>query len=346
MKTFPGRPWQEPRWLRWLRAYMGYSRTEAQGMILLLGIALGFLFVPMALRPDLPVYLSKQDAQEADRLVAGLKEHQLADKGSFASRYPKRKFEPRESKYPKVPQVALSAFDPNALEVQDWEARGVPHFVATRIVKYREAAGGFRSKAQIKKMYGLDPPVYERLAPFMQLPEEAPKRERHDYAAKDGADGKFPPFASGSASSGKYPRKPRNLQPFDLNEADTTQLMQIRGIGKGRAWGIVKERNLLGGFVDENQLDGVWVFRESPDLLDSVKKYTFIAPGFQPKLVNINTALFEEMCFHPCIRKPLARAIVAWRGQHGGFKQVDELKQIPWLKAADLEKLRPYVRCE
>ena len=333
--------------MRWGRRYFGYSRGEARGLVGLLALMLAAIVAPMLLRPELPAYLPAADQKGLDQLVASLKEHRATDQ-SFATRYPRReykKFERGGSRYPTIAQVPLAAFDPNALTAEDWEARGVPHFVAGRIVKYRAAAGGFKAKAQIKKMYGLDEDVYHRLAPFMQLPAEAPGRaERPEYTThKPGPDGKFPPFA---ATAGKFPSKPRNLKPFDLNTADTTQLMQIRGIGASRAKWVVKYRNQLGGYLREDQLDEVFVLRDAPDLRDSLKKYTFVAAGFAPMPVRVNTASFDELYPHPYIRKGLARVIVAYRNQHGPFKTVEDLKQIPILKREDWEKMRPYLRCD
>lgn len=346
-------PSLRPRWswnslnpTPWVRRYFGYSRGEARGMAGLLLLMIGFGVAPIMLRPKLPEYLPAADQKGLDELAAQLKEHRATDP-TYASRYPKReypKFGHGATRYPKVAQVRLAPFDPNALSTADWEARGVPHFVASRMVKYREAAGGFKAKAQVKKMYGLEDSVYQRLAPFMQLPDEAPKR---DYAAsKPGPDGKFPPFAGTDGVPAKFARKPRNLQPFDLNTADTTQLMQIRGIGAGRAKWVVKYRNQLGGYLSEDQLDEVFVLRDAPDLRDSLRKYTFVAPGYTPKTLNVNTASFDEMYLQPYIGKPKARIIVAYRQQHGPFKTVEDLKQIPILKLADWEKMRPYVRCE
>ena len=342
------RAWHDLAPMRWVRRYFGYSRAEASGMVLLLALMATAAVLPILLRPELPRYLPAQDQAELNQLVAGLKEHRTAEQG-FASRYPAR---PKgtfgnRTRYPKVPQVRLVPFDPNALSAQDWEARGVPHFVAARIVKYREAAGGFKSKDQLRKMYGLEDSVYQRLAPFLQLPDEAPRRDGQPaYAAnKPGADGKFPPFAAG-ASGSKFPSKPRNLQPFDLNTADTTQLMQIRGIGAGRAKWVVRYRKQLGGFLREDQLDEVFVLRDAPDLRDSLKKYTFVAAGFVPGQVNVNTASFDDMYLHPYIGKPRARIIVAYRQQHGPYKTVEDLKNIPILKPEDWEKMRPYMRCE
>jgi len=342
----PRRFWDTIGPMRWVRRNLGYSRGEARGLAGLLVLMLAVVITPLLLRPQLPVYLPAADQRGLDELVATLREHRATDQ-SFAARYPKRdykKFERGSTRYPTVAPVPLAAFDPNALTAEGWEARGVPHFVAGRIVKYREAAGGFKAKTQIRKMYGLDEAVYQRLAPFLQLPDEAPKK---DYAAnRPGPDGKFSSFANAANTPGKFPRKPHNLQPFDLNTADTTQLMQIRGIGAGRAKWVVKYRNQLGGYLREDQLDEVFVLRDAPDLRDSLKKYTFVALGFAPQPVRVNSASFDELYPHPYIRKGLARVIVAYRNQHGPFKTVEELKQIPILKEADWEKMRPYVRCD
>ncbi|HEX8656560.1 MAG TPA: helix-hairpin-helix domain-containing protein [Hymenobacter sp.] len=356
-------PPPQPRWSwttsglgRWVRRYFGYSRGEARGLAVLLGVVVAAIVAPMLLRPELPEYLPAADQKGLNDLVASLREHRTTAP-SYASRFPRRtnggRGEPGRSRYPAVVRVRLAPFNPNALTAQDWEARGVPHFVAGRMVKYQEAAGGFKTKAQVKKMYGLPDSVYERLAPFIQLPNEAPPRgERPAYAAtRRGPDGKFPPFADADAAGrpfpGKYSRaRPRNLQPFDLNTADTAQLMQIRGIGRGRAKWVVRYRNQLGGYLRKEQLDEVFVLKDAPDLRDSLKKYTFVASGFSPKLVDVNAASFDELYLHPYIGKGRARLIVAYRQQHGSFKRVEDLKQIPVLKAEDWEKLRPYVRCE
>jgi DNA uptake protein ComE-like DNA-binding protein len=47
---------------------------------------------------------------------------------------------------------------------------------------------------------------------------------------------------------------------------------------------------------------------------------------------------------HPYIRKGLARLIVAYRQQHGPYKSIEDLKQLPILKPGELDKLRPYLR--
>ena len=332
---------RRPAW-RWLRRYFGFSRTENQGFIGLLLLALLAALGPLLIRPAAPVYLPSADQRQLNQWAAALTtrldSNQAAQHQAYAARYPTHR-PGGSSRYPTVAQVRLTAFDPNSLAASDWEARGVPHFVAGRLVNYGEKAGGFRAKSQIQRIYGLPDSVYQRLAPFMQLPAELPARSsayanRPDFAKTTGA---FP---------SRFLRKPAHLQPFDLNQADTTQLMQIKGIGRGRAKGLVKHRAELGGFVNENQLRDFFMLRDAPDLVDSLHKYTFVASGFAPRSVHINSATFDELWPHPYIGKPLARLIVAFRTQHGLYKTPEDLRQIKILKEEAFVRLQPYVRCD
>ena len=330
-----------PKAWRWLRRYFGFSRAETSGFVLLLLAALAIATLPPLLRPADPAYLPAADQRQLDAwgraLTARLDAGRAADGRAFAARYPAR---PARRPYPPVAPVPLAPFDPNALTAEGWEARGVPHFVAGRIVNYGQKAGGFRAKSQVQRIYGLPDSVYQRLAPFMQLPAALPARGAGYAAARGfGAGG-------GGRAFEKTARKPTHLLPFDLNQADTTQLMQIRGIGRGRAQGLVKYRAALGGYVSASQLADFFMLRDAPDLVDSLRKYTFVAPGFAPRPVLVNSATFDELWPHPLVRKPLARLIVAFRQQHGPFKTPDELRQIKILKEEDFVKLRPYVRCE
>jgi competence protein ComEA len=336
----PRQPWGTAAAWRWLRRYFGFSRTETRGFVLLLVLLLVVAVLPLLLQPADPVYLPEADQRQLNGWAKELARRMAIADSAGRQKYAERRSSYGATRYPQVAQVKLAPFDPNALTALDWEARGVPHFVAGRIVNYGQKAGGFKAKAQVQRIYGLPDSVYQRLAPFMQLPDELPGRM--GFAA---AGGSRAPFGASSSPS-RFARKPAHLQPFDLNLADTTQLQQIKGIGRGRAKWIVLRRNELGGYVDEAQLADVFVLRDAPDLVDSLRKYTFVAPGFAPRPVNINSATFDELWTHPYVGKPLARLIVAFRKQHGPYKTPEDLRQIKILKEESFLKLRPYVRCE
>ncbi|TGE22091.1 helix-hairpin-helix domain-containing protein [Hymenobacter aquaticus] len=320
-----------PGWYRRLRRYFSFSRRETSGFVVLTLLLLLLPFLPRLLRPALPRYDPAADQQQLDRLAAELAAQRQVR--TYKPRYARRSY-PRRAP---VPQVALAPFDPNTLAPADWEARGVAHFLAQRLVHFRETIGGFKAKEQIKRTYGLPDSVYARLAPYMQLPDQLPPREKR--APREYAGTAFTPRAAGT-----YARKPKNLAPFDLNSADTTQLMQIRGIGRGLSRRVVDYRTQLGGFLREEQLTEIYSLRDAPDLVDSLRKYTFVTPGFAPALLDINTAPFEVLQAHPYVGKRLARVVVAFRQQHPPFRQADDLRQIRILDAETLEKLRPYLR--
>nr|WP_262905203.1 helix-hairpin-helix domain-containing protein [Hymenobacter nitidus] len=291
----------------------------------------GLLFAPQLLLPALPHYDPAPDQAQLNLLAAELAAQRQPR--VYAARYPRHTY-PRRTV---VPQVRLAPFDPNTLTATDWEARGVAHFLAQRLVHFRDVIGGFRAKEQIKRTYGLPDSVYARLAPYIQLPDQLPPREKR--TARQYANTAYEPHPAGN-----YVRKPKNLAPFDLNGADTTQLMQIRGIGRGLSRRVIDYRTQLGGFLREEQLTEIYSLRDAPDLVDSLRKYTFVTPSFAPAMLDINTAPFEILQAHPYVGKRLARVLVAFRQQHPPFKQADDLRQIRILDAETLDKLRPYLR--
>ncbi len=76
-------------------------------------------------------------------------------------------------------------------------------------------------------------------------------------------------------------------------------------------------------------------------------------PGFaeevSPRLVgtvNINTATPEQLELLPGIGEARAKAVVALRKERGGFKSIDELKEVKGIGEVGLERLRPFVRTE
>ena len=63
-------------------------------------------------------------------------------------------------------------------------------------------------------------------------------------------------------------------------------------------------------------------------------------------VVNVNTATVEELELLPGIGQSRARAMIELRKQRGGFKSVDELKDVKGIGDAALKRLRPHVRLD
>jgi competence protein ComEA len=220
----------------------------------------------------------------------------------------------------------LFRFDPNTASLDDLKRLGFPEFLAKRVVTYRQKGGKFNTNTDLRKIYGIDSSLYNSLKNHVFI-----SQHRNEQSAKQ-------PEKLAVQSS-----KPR-LGSFDINEADTAALKSVYGIGTKLAERIVKFRSGLGGFVSLNQLSEIYGLDSV--VVNRLKKRAFINEDFKPKKINLNTTTEFEMSAHPYISKSIARAIVAWRFQHGAFKTVDEIKNLNMLKPEDIVKIIPYLKVE
>jgi DNA uptake protein ComE-like DNA-binding protein len=131
------------------------------------------------------------------------------------------------------------------------------------------------------------------------------------------------------------------IEKFDLNTADTTQLIKVYGIGSKLSRRIVTYRDKLGGFVSRAQLTEVYGLDSA--VIRELFKKSFIHENFKPRVININTAPEKELGEHPYIKYKLAKAITTYRFQHGAYNSVDDLKKIVLIDNVKFEKIKPYL---
>ena len=91
---------------------------------------------------------------------------------------------------PKPQKQELFHFDPNNAPAKDLLMLGFSQNLATRITRYREKGGKFKTKSDLLKIYGVDSTFYQRLYPFISLPErEANKRKEDKEIRAESFDG-------------------------------------------------------------------------------------------------------------------------------------------------------------
>ncbi len=293
---------------KWIRNFFGTTRAQTNGFVALLILVTVIIFSE-------PVVRWWRSSQPRDFST---------DKQTLDSLT--RLWQAVETKNNTVsakPDRVLFDFDPNIIHKEQFLALGLSEKLATRIINYRNKGGKFRIKADLKRIYGIDSVLYQALYPHINLPEEAAK----------------PTFENNDTGNRFKPKE--KPQPFDLNEADTTQLQKIYGIGSKLAKRIVKYRDKLGGFVSIGQLHEVYG-------LDSVVVEKLVAASYLPdkpavKTINLNSADEKTLAAHPYFGRRIASAIVAYRFQHGNFKSVDDLGKIPLIDKNNLGKVLPYV---
>lgn len=144
-----------------------------------------------------------------------------------------------------------------------------------------------------------------------------------------------------------YERRPPSFaqrppdEPFDINKADSARLDAVRGIGEKLSRRIIKYRSSLGGFVRIEQL--AEVFGLDSVTYQTLKRTAFVAPDFLPDRIDLNTADEKSLEGHPYLSRQEARAIVAYRFQHGRFAATSDLRILPMFSDEKVRRLEPYL---
>ena len=229
-----------------------------------------------------------------------------------------------------LPPINYVLFDPNTAEQSELEALGIDSTISARIIKYRMKGGIYRRKSDLKKIYGLPKEQFALLYPYIDLPVKEVIIQPTEV--------QIDPVLTNSLEPAD---EPASLPVFDLNLADTAVLQTIPGIGSIFANRIVGFRDKLGGFVNEDQL--YQVYHLDSNVVDRLKKVCIIAPDFEPSTININEIEVKDLAAHPYVNWNQAKLIVAYRVQHGSFKQAADLIQVYSIDEPFAEKIMPYI---
>ena len=256
---------------------------------------------------------------------------------TYAAETPPVKEEKVSKNYENKSSDNLSAerfkFNPNTTSKEDFVRLGIPTYVANSILKYRSKGGSFRTKADFKKIYNLKPELYADLYAWIDLPESKPAFDREEFRAENN----YSVPTEKRETTKPYPLKETyTLQKFDINTADTTQLKKLKGIGSAYASRIVKFRDALGGFHSLSQLDETYGI--APEAIAELKKYAVIETAH--KTIKINDV---DNIKHPALKFAQAKAIIAYRNQHGAFSSLQDLNKIKLLNEETIQKIAPYL---
>ncbi len=281
-------------------------------------------------------YLSKQKSTPINREQLALLEQLEKDTTSrydgYASDYtPYKNYNNSgyknysKNKYDNTPlKYRLFEFDPNTTSKQNWIELGVREKTADGILNYISKGGRFRQPEDINKIWGIDSVHKARLLPYIKITE----------VATNYANTKYPE---------RQPYVPKKIEPININTADTTAWATLPGIGPGYARRIIRYRDQLGGFYATKQVAETYMMPDS--VFQKILPYLLCNPNEIQK-ININTATEENLKQHPKIRWQLAKLIVAYRTQHGKYKNIEELTNIMIITPEVMKEIGNYVKVE
>ena len=158
----------------------------------------------------------------------------------------------------------------------------------------------------------------------------------HNQAFKQYSDFRISNF---KIQNYQYPKKALS---FELNTADSLDLVQLYNIGPVIARRILKYRSLLGGYVRKEQLREVYG-------IDSAR-YNDIAPHLtvDPSRItpiDINTADIDRLKRHPYLDYYQAKAIIRLREERGAYAGVRDILNIPIIDSETFTRIEPYLIC-
>lgn len=310
---------------KWLNLYFDLSKREFNGLLALAGLIAIFTAAPYIYRPA----GNEHDTEATDQLIVQALIAQMRKERNCAGNQRRYAGAGRVNAGRKTwgddkkRAVRLFPFDPNVMELADWQRLGLSAKQSAAILKYVAKGGRFKKKEDLRKMYTIAPGQYELMAPYVNI---AP------LAARQGSYEKHT-----SARPEQLRAAPKIVE---LNSADSILLCEIIGIGPAFASRIIKYRKRTGGFYDKAQLMEVFG-------LDSLK-YREISSQVRadPALIrkiNINTAQFEDLKNHPYFRYKQINALIQYRKQHGNYSNIADLNKVLILGTETIARMEPYL---
>lgn len=230
-----------------------------------------------------------------------------------------------------IPRLDLNTATAESLR----QLPGIGPVLSERIVKYRDAIGGFASAEQLAQVYQLPPETYLAILPYVHVdPATRPARPQ-PAAAPEAA-----PLAAAQRSRGLGEAERPSLAPVDLNQADSAALVQIPGIGEKLAPRIVKYRSLLGYYASPDQVRFVYGMTEE----NFLRARPLLRAAAPPERRDLNSAPARLISAVLTMNKPLADALIAERKRLGRFGSWDEVRMVSGMAPESVQLLQAYFK--
>jgi DNA uptake protein ComE-like DNA-binding protein len=113
---------------------------------------------------------------------------------------------------------------------------------------------------------------------------------------------------------------------LDINQASKEDLIKIYGIGEALSLRILKQKEVLGGFVSMEQMNEIWGL--SPEVIVELNSHFKITIPKDLKKIAINDASLKELSQFPYFRYALAKQIITYRSMNGNFNNIEDLIKI------------------
>jgi competence protein ComEA len=321
-----------------LTDYFYYSRSERNGLIVLIGLSLCFMIIP-----NLVSRFSKPpksiDFEEHEKKFLAFQNSMNVSNTETASADQQK-------------ETILFRFNPNEASFEDFMLLGLPAKTATTIMHYREKGGRFFRKEDMQKIYGFRPADYKRLEEFIEIGDTP---NRFGYHSLKG-------FSKPYEEQNETPIDIKSF-PFDPNKATEMEFLRL-GIDKKVVKNLLKFREKNGQFFKKEDLKKIYGFSEIDYLRlenfiqipdnhhftqavnnDLIKdKFGHKENEIKEKSIDINKATFEELLQLRGIGRTFADRIIDQREKLGGFASLEQIKDTYGISDSTYRAIVPYLK--
>jgi len=205
-------------------------------------------------------------------------------------------------------------FNPNKLPESDWKKLGLQDNQIRNIKNYEQKGGRFFRKEDLKKIYSITATEYEILEPYIVIPIHSNVQLAKSVMKSENRVRKAVPAD-----------KQHAIREVELNSADSLDLIQLPQVGPWFAHRILSYREILGGYIHQNQL--LEVYGMEKERLDKFVGYlTIDTANIDP--LRINFVDFKQIVSHPYVSYGLTKAVLNYRERTGMIANWEILQQL------------------
>jgi DNA uptake protein ComE-like DNA-binding protein len=212
-------------------------------------------------------------------------------------------------------------FNPNFITDYKGSKLGMSVAEIDRLLNFRKTNQYVNSASDFQKVTQVSDSLLNTISPYFKFPDWVNKSKNNN----------FKPFE----------KKTVKIIVLDINLATKEDLIKIYGIGPALSDRILKQKDVLGGFVSMKQMWDIWGL--SPEVIENLNKYFKVTALPKIKMIDINNSSIKELMLFPYFKYSLAKAIVTYRSMNGDFKNSEDLTKINGFPSEKLDIISLYL---
>ncbi|MDL2145296.1 helix-hairpin-helix domain-containing protein [Flavobacterium tructae] len=213
------------------------------------------------------------------------------------------------------------AFNPNFITDYKAYKLGMSVQEIDRLLAFRKENKYVNSAKEFQEVTKISDSLLDVISPLFKFPNWVKNKSSHKMERNE--------FVKESVY------KKGKIIVLDINDATQEDLVKIYGIGEALSLRILKQREVLGGFVSMEQMNEVWGL--SPVVVKELTAHFKVVIPSSLKKISINEASLKELAKFPYFRYALAKEIVTYRSMNGNINNIEDLSKI---KGFPIEKAK------